>query len=288
MEEVFPYPITPYKKLIINSAITGMVHTKNDTPYLPISIEEVIEESIACCLAGASLIHIHAREETGEPSYKKEIYARIIEGIRKKCPDLIICVSTSGRIYNTFKKRSQCLELKGSVKPDMASLTMGSLNFPEQISINTIEMIENLAMKMKENNIVPEIEVFEPGMIQTAKVLIKKGILTPPFYFNILLGSLYSTPATLPDLVHMVQSLPQGAIWGATGIGRFQMIINFSAILMGGNVRVGLEDNIYYDIKKKNLATNLKLIERVVNFAKEIGREIANPLEAREIIGLLP
>ncbi|MCX8082794.1 MAG: 3-keto-5-aminohexanoate cleavage protein [bacterium] len=286
MKELFPHPVTPYKKLIINAAITGMVPTKKDNPHLPVSVEEIIEDSVNCCRAGASIVHIHAREETGRPSYKKEIYKKIIEGIRKRCPDLIICVSTSGRIHNTFEKRSECLELKGDVKPDMASLTMGPLNFPQQISINTIDMIEKLAIKMRENNIIPEIEIFEPGMIQTAKVLIKKGILKPPFYFNILLGSLYSTPATLSDLVHMVQSLPEGAVWGATGIGQFQIVINFAAILMGGNVRVGLEDNIYYDIQKTKLATNVMLIERIVKFAEEIGRDITSPSEAREIIGI--
>ncbi|MDD3726640.1 MAG: 3-keto-5-aminohexanoate cleavage protein [Candidatus Ratteibacteria bacterium] len=283
---MFPHPITPYKKLIINAAITGLVHTKKDTPYIPISVEEIIEDSISCYYAGASIVHIHAREETGKPSYKKEIYARIIKGIRKKCPDLVISVSTSGRIHNTFKKRSQCLKLKGGFKPDMASLTLGPLNFLQKTSINTIEMIESLAIKMKENDIIPEIEVFEPGMINTAKVLIKKGILQPPLYFNIILGSIYSAPATLSDLLHMVQSLPEGAIWGATGIGQFQMTINFSAVLMGGNVRVGLEDNIYYDIHKKKLATNVMLIERIVNFTKEIGREIATPAEVRSIIGI--
>lgn len=286
MKEMFPPPISPYKKLIINAAITGMVPTKNDNPYLPVSVEEIIEDSINCFQVGASIVHIHARDETGKPTYKKEIYRRIIEGIRKKCPDLIICVSTSGRIYNTFEKRSECLELKGDIKPDMASLTMGPLNFPQQISINTIDMIEKLALKMRNNGIIPEIEIFEPGMIQTAKMLIKKGILKPPFYFNIILGSLYSTPATLSDLVYMVQSLPEGAIWGATGIGQFQLAINFAAILMNGNVRVGLEDNIYYDIQKKRYATNEMLIERIVKFAKEIGRDITTPSEARNIIGI--
>jgi len=128
----FPHPVTPYSKLIINAAITGMVNTKQDTPHLPVSVDEIIEDAVVCCRAGASIVHIHARDRAGRPDYRKEIYGRIIEGIRKSCPDLMVCVSTSGRFHNTFEKRSQVLELKGKLKPDLGSLTMGSLNFPNQ------------------------------------------------------------------------------------------------------------------------------------------------------------
>lgn len=280
----FPYPVKPYPKLIINAAITGMVNTKQDTPHLPVSIDEIIKDAVACWRAGASVVHIHAREETGEPGYRKEIYARIIEGIREVCPELIICASTSGRIHNTFEKRSQVLELEGRLKPDMGTLTMGSLNFPSQASINTIEMIEGLALKMKERGILPEVEVFEPGMINTAKVLIKKGVLKSPIYSNILLGSVYSTPATLSDLVNMVQNLPYDSIWGAAGIGQFQFIVNSAAVLMGGNIRVGLEDNIYYNWQNKQLSTNVMLIDRMVRFSQELGREIATPEETRRLL----
>jgi len=282
----FPHPVVPYQKLIINAAITGMVNNKKNNPHLPVSVDEIIKDSYECYRAGASVVHIHARGETGEPTYEKEIYARIIKGIKDLCPGLIICASTSGRMHNTFEKRSQVLELKDDLKPDFASLTLGSMNFPGQVSVNTFEMIENLALKMKENGIIPEVEVFEPGMINTAKILIKKGILARPVYFNILLGSIYSSPGTLSDLVYMVQSLPRGAAWGATGIGKFQLIINTAAILMGGHVRVGLEDNIYYDSKNDKLATNAMLIERIVRFAHEVGREIARPDEARKLLGM--
>jgi len=283
-----PHPVTPYPKLIINAAITGMVPTKKDTPYVPISVEEIINDAVKCCKTGASIVHVHARDEEGKPTYKKEIYAEIIRGIRKACPDLIICASTSGRVHNTFEKRSQVLELDGDVKPDMASLTMGSLNFPKQASINTPEMIQMLALKMKENGIVPEIEIFEFGMINATKVLIKKGILQEPFYCNLLLGSVYSTPGTLFGLSCMAKELLPEMKWGVAGVGKFQLKMNLAAILMGGNVRVGLEDNICYENGKNKLATNQMLIQRLVRFAKEIGREVATPTEAREIIGLEP
>ena len=279
-----PHPVTPYPKLIINAAITGMVPTKEHTPHIPISVKEIVADAKACYDAGASLIHIHARDDDGAPTYHKELYAEMIAGIRANCPDVIICATTSGRVHNTFERRSEVLELDGDVKPDMGSLTLGSLNFPKQASVNTPDMIQQLALKMKDRGIVPEIEAFETGMIQTAKVLIKRGVLEEPFYFNLLLGSVYSAPGTLFDLAHMVQSLPPGVLWAAAGIGRFQLKMNFAAVLMGGHVRVGLEDNLYYDHDSKTLATNTQLIERVVRFSHEIGRDIASASEAREML----
>ena len=281
-----PHPIEPYPKLIINACMTGMVPTKKDNPNVPVSVDEIIEDAVKCYKAGASILHIHARDDDQRPTSNKEIYGQIIEGIRRKCADVIICVTTSGRVDNTFENRSQVLDLNGNLKPDMGSLTMGSLNFPDQASVNTPDMIERLALKMKENHIVPEIEIFETGMISATKVLIKKGILNPPFYFNLLFGSIFSIPATLFDLSYMVKNLPSDVQWAAAGIGKFQLKINFASVLMGGHVRVGLEDNVYYDDEKKVLATNEMLIIRVAKFANEIGREVATAQEAREMIGI--
>ncbi len=290
MEEKYdlgiPHPVAPYQKLIINAAITGMVPTKNDNPHVPVSVDEIIEDAINCYKAGASIVHIHARDNEQRPTYKKEIFTQIIEGIRSQCADMLICATTSGRIDNTFEKRSQVLELSGKLKPDMGSLTMGSLNFPNQTSVNTPQMIENLALKMKEKGIVPEIEIFETGMIYTTKVMIKKKILKAPFYFNLLFGSIFSVPATMFDLSYLVMSLPPDVNWAAAGIGKFQLKMNFAAVLMGGHVRVGLEDNLYYDQEKKKLATNEMLISRVAKFANEIGRKVATAKEAREMLGI--
>ena len=283
-----PHPITPYPKLIINAAITGMVPTKKDNPHVPVSVDQIIDDAINCYKAGASIVHVHARDSEQKPTYKKEIYAKIIEGIKSQCANVIICATTSGRVHNTFEKRSQVLELSGDLKPDMGSLTMGSLNFPNQSSVNTPEMIERLALKMKENGIVPEIEIFETGMISATKVLIKKGILKAPFYFNLLFGSVYSVPATMFDLSYIVKNLPPDVHWAAAGIGKFQLKINFASILMGGHVRVGLEDNLYYDHAKKELATNEMLIKRVVKFANVIGRQVATAQEARDMLEIHP
>ena len=176
--------------------------------------------------------------------------------------------------------------MTGDAKPDMGSLTMGSLNFPKQASINDPEMISNLATAMRDRGIVPEIECFETGMIQATKILIKRGILVKPFYINMLFGSIFSAPATLFDLTHMVKSLPPSVQWGAAGIGKFQLKMNFASVLMGGHVRVGLEDNIWFNEDARDLATNPRLVERVANFSRQIGRQVATASEAREIIGL--
>jgi uncharacterized protein (DUF849 family) len=282
----FPYPITEYPKLIINAAITGMIPKKKDNPNTPISVNEIIDDAIRCYKAGASIIHIHTRDDDQEPTYKKEIFAQIFEGIRKQCPEIIICATTSGRNYNIFEKRSQVLELTGNLKPDMASLTMNSINVREKSVMNSAEMIENLALKMNKNGIIPEIEIFDAGMISTIKIMIKKGILKPPFYANLLFGSMYSIPATMFDLSYLVKSLPSNFNWAVAGIGKFQLKMNLSSVLMGGHVRVGLEDNLYYDHEKKQLATNEKLVTRIVNFSNNIGRKIATAQETREMLGI--
>ena len=281
-----PYPCQPYPKLIINLALTGMVSKKANNPNVPVTVDEIVSDIKNCYKAGVSAVHIHARDKNENPTYDKNVYAEIIKKIRSSCPDIIICASTSGRIHKSFEQRSEVLELSGDLKPDMASLTLGSLNFINQASVNEPEMIKRLALKMKDNNILPELEIFDTGMINTAKVLIKKQILEPPFYGNLLLGSIYTAQGTLFDLASMASTLPENFTWGAAGIGKFQQKMNFASMLMGGHVRVGLEDNLYYDTAKTQFATNKMLVDRIVRFADEIGREIASPKEARGIIGL--
>ena len=281
-----PHPLKPYDKLIINVALTGMVPSKKDTPFVPTSVEEIIKDAINCVSAGANILHVHARDGGELPTYKSEVYAKIIEGIRRKYPDVVICVTTSGRTYGEFKKRSEVLDLSDSVKPDMASLTLGSLNFPDQTSINEPETILKLAKKMKSVGIKPELEVFDTGMINTAKYLYRKGLIDPPFYFNFLLGSIYSTQARMSDLCHLVNQLPKNSVWAGAGMGTFQHIVNSASIIMGGHVRTGIEDNIWYDYEKTKLTTNVKTILKVRKVADIIGRKIATPLEAREMLGL--
>ena len=269
-------------KLIIKLAPTGMIPTKDDTPHVPITPEEIIKDTCEAYKLGVSVAHIHARDEQGRPTHEKRFFEQIFQGIKEKCPDIIICATTSGRVTPQVEHRSEVLDLN----PEMASLTVGSMNFPQHPSVNSLETIKKLAKLMSDRNILPELEVFEPGFINTAKYLAKKGYLKTPLHFNLLLGSLGSMPAGIKDLAFLVDSLPSGSTWSATGIGRFQTQINIAAILMGGHVRVGIEDSIFYSYPKKELATNTNLVKRIVRIAKDLGREIATPAEAKEILGL--
>jgi 3-keto-5-aminohexanoate cleavage enzyme len=275
-------------KLIINVAVTGMVPRKKDNPHVPITPDEIAEDCHQCYQAGASVFHLHARDKSGEPTYRSELYREIITKVKDRCPDAVICISTSGRVFKSFEERSEVLNLDGDVKPDMASLTLGSLNFPKQASVNDPHMIQALAQKMHKHGIVPELEVFDMGMLDYAKYLISRNILHEPFYFNLLLGSLGTLSATPFHLSTLITSLPPNATWAAAGIGKFQFYVNSMAITMGGHVRVGLEDNLYMDAKKEKLATNLMLVERLVKLARSVEREICKPHEARKIIGLPP
>ena len=274
-------------KLIINFTPTGMIPNKDMTPYVPISPKEIAYEVIRAAELGASIVHLHARDENGEPSTDKNIYAEIIKRIRERNKEIIIGVSTSGRIDNTFENRSAVLDLEGDVKPDMASLTLSSLNFNKQASVNSPIDIKNLARKMFEKGIKPELEAFDIGMINYSKYLIKKNLIIPPYYFNLLLGNIACAQADLINAGLMLRELPQNSIWAFAGIGDNQLKMNTLGIIWGGGVRVGLEDNIYFDNPKRSkLATNIQMVERIVSFARTYGREIATPREVRAWLSL--
>lgn len=276
-----------WDKLIINAAITGMVPQKSDTPHVPITVDEIVADIKRVRDAGASIVHLHARRDDGTADYRAEIYSQILAGAREVAPDVILCVSTSGRVFKTFEQRSEVLECSVP-SPEMASLTLGSMNFPKVASVNSPDMISSLAWRMAERGIVPEMECFDLGMVEYAHYLIDHKVLAAPFYCNLLLGSLGTLSATPANLTRMVAALPSGTTWAAAGIGRFQFPMNVLAIAMGGHVRVGLEDNIWYDDARTHLATNAALIERLVGVARACGREIATPAEARSMIGLRP
>lgn len=282
-----PHPLNPFPPLLINVCLTGMIPTKKMTKFVPISPEEISEQAIGVYDQGARIVHLHARNEDGTPTWKAEIYEKIITLIKRERPDLICCISTSGRDWPELERRSEALFITGKGKPDMASLTLGSLNFPSGPSVNSIDMVTKLAIIMKEKNIIPELEVFDSGMLNLAKVLETKEIFSGKKYFNLLFGSLNSIPASVKDLDYLVSKLPENSTWAAAGIGQFQLPINVAAIVMGGNVRVGLEDNIYYDYDRKQLATNEDLVKRLVRISKEIYRPIATPKETRQMIGMI-
>ena len=280
--------MTAWSPLIVNVALTGMVPTKADNAAVPITPAEIVEDAERCVRAGASIVHVHARDEAGAPTWRAEVYAEIVGGIRERCPGAIVCVSTSGRAWSELERRAEVLDLEGALRPDLASLTLGSLNFPKQASVNDPETIVALAERMHERGIVPELEIFDLGMADYARFLVERGVLRPPLVFNVLLGSLGTLAATPLNLAMVTGALPEGSVWAGAGIGRFQLAMNALAIASGGHVRVGLEDNLWLDVEKTRPATNLVLVERLVSIARAAERSIATPAEARELIGLPP
>jgi len=277
------------QKLIINFTPTGMIPTKDMTPHIPITVNEIIEDVHKAYEIGITMVHIHAREEdSGIPTYKKEVYAKIISGIRRYAPDLVICVSLSGRNFNTFKKRADVLSLEGDLKPDMGSLTLSSLNFNKVASMNAPCMIEDLAKIMKNKGIIPELEVFDVGMINFGNYLVKKDLIRPPLYYNLLFGNIACAQTNLLHTGVMLNDIPEDALVSIAGIGNGQLMMNSLAIAIGKGVRVGLEDNIWFDAERTRLATNTALIERVHVIAKANNREIMTPSEFRAQMDMEP
>lgn len=275
--------------LIINFTPTGMIPSKKMTPYIPVTVSEIIEDVHEAVEIGITMVHLHARDEiSGEATYRKDVFARIIEGIRKSAGDLIICVSLSGRNFKEFDQRAEPLELDGDLKPDMGSLTLSSLNFNNMASINTPEMVMALAARMKERKILPELEAFDAGMINYAKYLEKKDLIKPPFYFNLLFGNIACAQADILHAGVMINDLPGDSYWSLAGIGDAQLKINSLAIAFGGGVRVGLEDNLWYDAARTRLARNADLLKRIHSLADANERKIMAPLKLRELLNLEP
>jgi len=251
-------------KVIVNFTPTGMIPTKEMTPFVPVSVSEIVEDVHLASEIGITMVHLHARDPISQvPTYKKSIYGKIIEGIRKYAPDLVICVSLSGRNFRELSKRGDPLFLDGALKPDMGSLTLSSLNFNKVASVNTPDIIEDLATLMKEKGIVPELEAFDIGMINYAKYLEKKNLIQAPYYFNLLLGNIACAQANVLHASIMMNDLPDNALWSLAGIGDNQLKMNSLSLAIGGGVRVGLEDNIWYDTLRTKLATNIDLLKRI-------------------------
>ncbi len=273
--------------LIINFTPTGMIPTKEMTPFVPINVSEIIEDVHHATEIGITMVHLHARDEnSGEPTFKKEIYARIIDGIRKVSPELVICVSLSGRTFSELNQRADPLYLEGSLKPDMGSLTLSSLNFNNIASTNSPKMIQDLALVMKERKIMPEFEAFDIGMINYANYLEKKNLIKPPYYFNLLLGNIACAQADLLHTGIMIRDLPKNSVYSLAGIGNNQLKMNSLSIAIGGGVRVGLEDNIWFDTGRTKLASNLDLLKRIHTIAKANSREIMQPKKFRTMMNL--
>ena len=271
-------------KLIISACICGAEVTKENNPAVPYTVEEVVREAKSAYDAGAALIHLHVRWDDGTPTQDKGRFQEMVDAIRKECPDVIIQPSTGGAVGMTDLERLQSTEITPT--PEMATLDCGTCNFGgDEIFINTDNTIANFGDVMQERGIKPECEVFDKGMIDLALKAAKKGHIKYPIHFDFVLG--VQMTATVRDLVIMATSIPADSTWTATGIGKNAWGIAAATIAMGGHVRVGFEDNVY--MSKGVLAkSNGEMVERVVQMAKLLNREVATPAEAREILGLAP
>ncbi|RAI91389.1 uncharacterized protein (DUF849 family) [Algoriphagus yeomjeoni] len=267
------------KKTIINFCPTGMVPTKLETPHIPISPSEIIEQTHEAYEIGITIAHLHARDLNGTPTYRKSVYQEIFEGVRKHCPDLIICGSSSGRNFPELHKRSEVIELQ----PDMCSLTLSSLNFQHQASTNSPDTILGLASKMKEYGVVPELECFDLGMINYGKYLIKKNLIEGPFYWNLLFGNIAGMQASFSHIGAALQDIPSDHFTSLAGLGENQLVVNGASIAMGHGVRVGLEDNIWFDHKGGKLATNKNLLLRVHEIMSLHSKQLFSPKELGEL-----
>ncbi len=271
--------------LILTAAITGAETTKDQNPNLPITPKEQAEEAARCWEAGARVIHLHVRDDQGKPTQKLERFKESIDAIKAAVPDMIIQISTGGAVGESFEKRMAPLTLK----PDMATLNGGTLNFGDDVFINHPKDIVRLAEYFKETGVAPEIEVYESGMVTSIAKLVKKGVIThSPLHIQFVLGVPGGMTGEPRNLMYMVDHLKfeiPTATWGVAGIGRYELQDAFLAIAMGGHVRVGFEDNIYYH--KGSLAnSNYQLCARIARIAKEYGRPLATTEQAREILGI--
>lgn len=268
------------EKLIITAALTGAEVTRENQPNLPITPDEIAEAAYEAYRAGASIVHIHARDKDGSPTQSYEVYKEIKEKIEAKC-DVIFQPSTGGAVWHSPEERLQPVELR----PEMATLSCGTCNFGPDVFMNSQEYMEKFAKRMKELGVKPEIEVFERGMINNALALVKKGLIDSPLHFDFVMGVPGAITGEMRDLLYLVESIPQDSTWTVAGIGRYELPLATAAILLGGHVRVGFEDNVFY--KKGQLAkSNAELVERIVRLANELGREVATPAEARRILNI--
>ena len=267
-------------KLIITAALTGAEVTREQQPALPISPEEIAVAAQECGQAGASIVHLHARNADGSPTQDRETYRQIIAAIRRRC-DVIVQVSTGGAVGMTPAERLQPVALK----PEMATLSMGTVNFGDDVFMNHPADMEVFLRAMHEHGVKPELEVFDTGMLTTASRWLKQGLLRGPAHFDFVLGIPGGMAGTPEALMYLRAQLPLGSSWTVAGIGAAQLQLGTLAIVLGGHVRVGFEDNVYY--RKGELATsNAQLVARVARISQELGRSPATPDEARAMLGL--
>ncbi|MCK8501721.1 3-keto-5-aminohexanoate cleavage protein [Myxococcus sp. MISCRS1] len=270
--------------MVITAAMVGAETTREQTPHLPITAEEIAEDAARCREAGAAMVHLHVRTPDGKPSQDAELFRAAIRAIRKRT-DVLIQTSTGGAVGMTVDQRCGPLTLTGEDRPDMATLTTGTVNFGEEVFWNPRPLVRDIAKRIRALGLRPELECFDVGMIDEARYLAKEGLVDLPAHFDFVLGVPGTLQARPEVLDFMIASLPEGSTWTVAGVGRFQLAFVDEAAKRGGNARVGLEDNIY--VSKGVLAKgNWELVAEAARRARAHGREPATPEQARKLLRL--
>jgi len=269
-------------KLIITAALTGAEVSKAQQPALPITPEEIGVAAAECVAAGAAIVHLHGRRADGTPTQDAAVYREIIAAVRARC-DAIIQVSTGGAVGMSAQERLAPVTLR----PEMATLSMGSVNFGRDVFVNAPDDIEAFARAIAQSGAKAELEIFDAGMIATANRWLARGLLASPPHFDFVLGVPGAMPGTPEALMYLKSQLPAGATWTVAGIGSAQLTLGTMAIAMGGHVRVGFEDNVYF--RRGELArSNAQLVARIAAIGRLLERPPATPTEARALLGLAP
>ena len=269
--------------LIITVAPTGSSTTPRHNPHVPLTPEQIADEIWLSWRAGAAIAHIHVRDDAGQASMDFEKFRRVVELVRERC-DVILNLSTSGLYGATEEERLRPL---AELHPEMASFDAGSTNLGERVFVNEPAFLVRLAQAMRSAAVKPEIEVFEPGFVDNALALVDQGLLEAPLHFQFVLGARGALSASVKNLLHLVESLPDASTWSVIGIGKAQLPMAAAAIVLGGHVRVGMEDNVY--LRKGDLArSNAEFVRQIVGLATMLQRPVASVDEARSILGLQP
>lgn len=285
---VVPQLSKEYGKLVLTVALTGNINTKERNPNLPCTPQEIADDVHKCAALGASFFHIHARDENNKPTMKVEIFREICRLVKERDPDVIIQISTGGRAPPVGMDIDENLWRINPLDllPESGSFTPGSVNLEPIVYKNSPQLVQMLAEKYNQTGIKPEIECFDSNMITKAYQLVKKGLLKQPLHFGFVMGAMGAQGCSIQHLSHLVSLLQPGDTWSSIGIGKYSLPLATTAIAMGGHVRVGLEDN--NRMPDGSLATNESLVRHIVELATLMGREIATPAEAREILSLPP
>jgi uncharacterized protein (DUF849 family) len=263
-----------------------MVPTRDMTPHVPLTPGEVAADVAACWEAGITSVHLHARDENGEPTWRRDVYERLVGAVRERTPGVLINVSTSGRTWSELERRADALSLDGDLKPDIASLTPSSLNFLTSASVNAPDVVRGLAAMMRDRGIVPEFEIFDLGMISMMKRLATEGLAAEPVLVNLFFGNLAGLQPTPLEFGVAVERLPANALWSGAGLGDYQGVAQLLSIASGGGVRTGLEDSIHPHGTRDRLATNVELVQQVHAMLAVAGRDVMTPPQWRERMGI--